>query len=550
MIKKNWPLAMVLILAISMVLSACGGGAADDEGADNGEDGEAKQVLNLLEKQEIPSMDTSQADDTVSFTVMNNVFEGLYRLGKDNQPVPGIAESHEVNENGNVYTFHLRDDAKWSNGDPVTAADFVYAWHKALHPDTLSDYAYIMAPIKNASAITNPDSELYGKVEELGVEAVDDYTLTVTLEAPAPYFLGLTAFATFMPQNEAFVESQGDQYALEVENLIYNGPFVLSDWKHEQGWTYEKNENYWDKAAVKLEQINVKVVKDTAARVNLYQSGETDRAILNAEFVDQFKGTDEFHTYNESVIFFLRMNEQVELFTNKKVRQAIDMAYNKENIANVILNNGSKPAYYIVPGDFTYGPNGDDYRQTNGNHGEYNVEKAQQLWAEGLAELGKESAEIEFLNYDTDNAKRIGEYVKNQLETNLPGLTVSIKQQPFKQKLELEASQDYELSLAGWGPDYQDPMTFLDLWVTGGSQNQMDYSNEQFDELIQKAKLEADPAKRWDYMLEAEQIMFEDQAISPVYQRGRAYIEKPYVKDLVQHNFGPDYSYKWTSIEK
>jgi oligopeptide transport system substrate-binding protein len=543
-----------------MFLAACSGGDKEKENAgEGGKDKEGTptekpsepQVLNMYDGEEIPSMDSSQATDAVSFEVMNNVMEGLYRLDQDNQPTEGVAESHTVSEDGTVYTFKLNPNAKWSDGSKVTANDFVYSWRKALHPDTLSEYAYIMGPVKNANAIQTEGDALQGKVEELGVKAVDESTLEVTLEAPAPYFLGLTGFATFYPQKEEFVKSQGDKYALEANTLLYNGPFVLSEWKHNEGWQFKKNDQYWDKETVKLDEINVKIVKDVATGVNLYETGQVDSAGLSAEFVDQYKDHEDLITRGDSAVFFLRINQgkRPEL-KNVNIRKAIDMAYDKESMAKVILNNGSTAAYYLVPGEFTFSPEGnEDFRKQNGNFGEYNPEEAKKLFETGLKELGKDSISIELLNYDNDSSKKIGEFIKNQLEKNLPGIKVSIKAQPFKQKLELESNGDYDFSFAGWGPDYQDPMTFIDMFITDGAHNQMGYSNPKYDELVNNAKKETDVNKRWELMLEAEKVLFEDQAISPMYQRGVVGLRKPYVKGTVNHLFGADTSYKWMYIE-
>ncbi|QNU18109.1 peptide ABC transporter substrate-binding protein [Geobacillus zalihae] len=549
--KKRFSFFLVLLLALSTFLAACGGGK-DNNNAQGGQGGEKpaekkEQVLNLLETQEIPSLDSALATDQVSFIVLNNVMEGLYRLGKDNKPVPGVAESYTVSEDGKTYTFKLRQDAKWSNGDPVTAHDFVFAWRRVLDPKTKAEYAYIMYDIKNAAAVNT------GKlpVDQLGVKALDNYTLQVELENPIPYFISLTVFGTFMPQNEKFVKAQGDKYGLEANTTLYNGPFVLSEWKHEQGWTYAKNPNYWDKDTVKLEKINVKVVKETATMVNLYDTKKADRVILSAEFVDKYKKDKNFHTYLEPSIFWLRMNTKKEPLNNVNARKAIAMAIDKEAMVNTLFNNGSVVANYAVPKDFVTGPDGKDFRDANGDLVSYNVDEAKKLWEQAKKELGKDKFTIELLNYDDDVAKKVGEYLKEQLEKNLPGLTVNIKQQPFKQKLELESNMQYELSFSGWGPDYQDPMTFLDLWTTNNPHNQTGWSNAEYDKLIKDAKttLLGDLQARWDAMLKAEKILFEEMPIAPLYQRGRAYLQREYVKDIVIHSFGGDYSYKWAYIE-
>jgi oligopeptide transport system substrate-binding protein len=546
--KKQSLILLSILLVLSAFLTACGGGNDnnnDTAGTDGG--GKDEQVLNLLESSEIPSLDSTLGTDSVSFNVMNNVFEGLYRLGEDDEPVLGMAaEEPEVSEDGKTYTFKLRD-AQWSNGDPVTAHDFEYAWKKALNPDNASEYAYIMFDIKNAEKVNNGELP----VDEAGIKAIDDKTLQVELETIVPYFKSLLTFATFLPQNQAFVEEQGDQYGLEAANTIYNGPFVLSDWKHEQSFQMTKNQDYWEADVVKLEEINFNIVKDTSTRVNLYETNETDVAVLSEQYVDTYKEDPNFNTQLRTSTFFLRLNQNNEVFANKNARKAFDMAWDKEGLVQVLLNDGSIPAYYLVPDDFVTGPDGEDFRDTNGQLGEYDPEKASELWNTAKEELGIETATLELLNYDSENSRKVGEYLKEQLEGTLEGLSITISQQPFKQKLEVEQKGNYDFSYAGWGPDYPDPMTFLDMFVTDSSYNQTGFSNEKYDQLINDAQttLLDDPEKRWEALLEAEQILLEEQAISPMFQDGSAYLQKDYVKNLYRHSFGADYSYKWTYIE-
>ncbi|MEI2663508.1 peptide ABC transporter substrate-binding protein [Rossellomorea sp. LJF3] len=549
--KKKFSFLLVLLLALSTFLAACGGdkkteGNEEGSGA-GGSDEKKEQVLNLIESSEIPSMDSTLATDSVSFNVMNNVFEGLYRLGENDEPVLGMAaEEPKVSEDGKTYTFKIRD-AKWSNGDPVTANDFVYAWQKALNPDTGAEYAYIMYDIKNAAKVNAGEVP----VEELGVKATDDQTLEVQLETPVPYFKALLSFATFYPQNQKFVEEQADKFGLEADTVVYNGPFTLSEWKHEQSFKLSKNDGYWDAENVKLKEVNFNIVKDTATGVNLYETNKADIAGLSAEFVDKYKSDENFKTRAETSVFFLRLNQGNEVLKNVNARKAIDSAYDKQGMVDVLLNNGSIPAYYLVPKDFVTGPDGTEYREAVGDFGGFDAKKAADYWAKAKEELGKDSIELELLNYDSDSSKKIGEFLKEQLEQNLEGLTVKIKAQPFKQKLELESKGQYDFSFAGWGPDYPDPMTFVDMFVTDGAHNQMGYSNPEYDKKIEQAKGELldDLDARWQAMVDAEKILFDDQAISPMYQAGVSYLERPYVKNVLRHSFGADNSYKWASIE-
>lgn len=546
---KKLSLFLVMILALSTFLAACSG---DDKkaGTNGSKEGKNEQVLNLISTAEIPNMDSALATDSVSFLVFNNVYEGLYRLGEGDKIEEGVAEGEpQVSEDGKTYTFKLRQDAKWSNGDPVTAKDFVYGWQKAVDPATKAEYAYMLYVVENGQAI----NEGKKKPSELGVKAIDDYTLEVKLTDAIPYFQSLTVFGTFMPQHEKFVKDQGKKYGLEADTTIYNGPFKMSEWKHEQSYTLSKNDQYWDKDTVKLKTINFKIVKDTNTMINLYETGKVDRVGLTAEHVDKYKDSKEFLTEKDTSVYFLRFNQKNKDLANVNIRKAIDMAYDKKAFVDTILNNGSVPAYYLVPSDFVKGPDGKDFRDANGDMNVTNKDEAKKLWEKGLKEIGKDKVTLELLNYDGDDAKKSGEFLKDQLETNLPGLTVTLKQQPFKQKLDLESNMNYDFSYAGWGPDYQDPMTFIDMWVTGGAHNQMNYSNKEYDKLVKDAgsTLLQDPQKRWDALQKAEKILIEqDAAISPIYQRGLSFLMKNKVKNLYNHSFGGDYSYKWVEIQE
>ncbi|GMR64486.1 peptide ABC transporter substrate-binding protein [Bacillus cereus] len=561
--KKMKKLTAVVapVLAMSMALTACSTSGGDKKTSTNSSSGgdskseeklAAKQVFNKTENQEIPTMDTSKSTDTLGSQILGNTMEGLYRLDKENKPIPAAAESSTKSEDGKKYTFKLRKDAKWSNGDPVTAKDFVFAWQRLLDPKTAAEYAFIAFPIKNAEAVNKGEKP----VTELGVKAVDDLTLEVELEQAVPYFLNLVAFPSYYPLNEKFVKEKGDKYGLESDTTVYNGPFVLTDWKHEQGWKLKKNDQYWDKKTVKLDEINYSVVKEPATNVNLYDSGQIDFSLLTGEFVDKYRNNkEEYGVYNEPSTFFIRLNQkrggQDTPLKSKKLREAIALSIDKKNLTNVILNDGSKPADYLVPKGLAAGADGKDFQETFKNGIKPDAKKAAAAWEEAKKELGKDQVTIEFLNYDTGNAKKVGEYVKDQIEKNLKGVTVNIKLQPFKQKLKLESDQDYDISYGGWSPDYADPMTYLDMFESKHSHNQMSFSDQKYDEIIKKAggELMSDAKKRWEELGKAEKLLLEeDVALVPLYQSARSYVMKPHVKGVVKHNISPEYSYKWAYV--
>ncbi|MBG9585120.1 peptide ABC transporter substrate-binding protein, partial [Bacillus thuringiensis] len=550
---KKFTAVVAPVLAMSMALTACSGSGGEKKttktSSGGGEEKKseikyaAKQVLNRTENQEIPTMDVSKSTDTLGSQILGNTMEGLYRLDKDNKPIPAAAESSTKSEDGKKYTFKLRKDAKWSNGDPVTAKDFVYAWQRLLDKNTAAEYAFIAFYIKNAEAINKGEKPL----TDLGAKAVDDYTLEVELEKPVPYFLNLMAFPSYYPLNEKFVKEKGDKFGLEADTTLYNGPFVMASWKHEQGWQLKKNDKYWDNKTVKLEEINYSVVKEVATKVNLYDTGSIDFTLLSGEFVDKYKSNkEEYGEYSEASTFFLRLNQkrngQDTPLKSKKLREAIALSIDKKGLANVILNNGSKATDQLVPKGLATGPDDKDYQDTFKNGLKYDPKKGAAAWEAAKKELGKDQVTIELLSYDDGTAKKIADYFKDQIEKNLKGVTVNTKIQPFKQKLKLESAQDYEVSFAGWSPDYSDPMTFIDMFESKSPYNQMSYSNPKYDEMVAKAgnELLSDPKKRWETLGKAEKLFLEEDAgLVPLYQTGRAYVMKPNVKGIVKHNISP-----------
>ncbi|COE23462.1 peptide ABC transporter substrate-binding protein [Bacillus cereus] len=559
---KKFTAVVAPVLAMSVALTACSGSGGEKKSTTTSSGGgeekkseikyAAKQVLNRTENQEIPTMDVSKSTDTLGSQILGNTMEGLYRLDKDNKPIPAAAESSMKSEDGKKYTFKLRKDAKWSNGDPVTAKDFVYAWQRLLDKNTAAEYAFIAYYIKNAEAINKGEKPL----TDLGAKAVDDYTLEVELEKPVPYFLNLMAFPSYYPLNEKFVKEKGDKFGLEADTTLYNGPFVMASWKHEQGWQLKKNDKYWDNKTVKLEEINYSVVKEVATKVNLYDTGSIDFTLLSGEFVDKYKSNkEEYGEYSEASTFFLRLNQkrngQDTPLKSKKLREAIALSIDKKGLANVILNNGSKATDQLVPKGLATGPDGKDYQDTFKNGLKYDPKKGAAAWEAAKKELGKDQVTIELLSYDDGTAKKIADYFKDQIEKNLKGVTVNTKIQPFKQKLKLESAQDYEVSFAGWSPDYSDPMTFIDMFESKSPYNQMSYSNPKYDEMVAKAgnELLSDPKKRWETLGKAEKLFLEEDAgLVPLYQTGRAYVMKPNVKGIVKHNISPEYSFKWAYV--
>lgn len=550
--KNVWFTGLLFIVVV--LLAACG--SEDEETATETEQGEIDEVqeLRLTTGSGIPSMDSVLADDAVSFTTLNNVGEGLYRLDQHNMAVPAMASAEpKISEDGLSYTFTLRD-AKWSDGSPVTAHDFVFAWQRAADPATGSTYGpYMMAgTIKNAAAIAQGELDK----TELGIEATDDQTLVVSLERPIPYFLSLMAFGTFYPQKETYVTEHGDQYAMDSDKLLSNGPFVLANWDATaMSWELEKNLEYWDAENVKLDKVEFNIVPDAGTGVNLYETEEADRAGLAGEFAMQYAEDEEVVRILKPSVYYLQFNQQREgeptALANAKLRKALALSFNKQDLVEIVLANGSIPADFLVPTDFTFDGNNEDFRKVNGDMMKFNAEQAKTLWAEGMEEQGLTEVTLEYLSGDTELSQKIDAYMKDQMEGNLEGLTLEMSQVPFNVLLDKNEAQDYDIQSTGWGPDFQDPITFLDLFASDSPQNSMSYSNEQLDALLEQAssELALEPEARWQALAEAERIIVEeDAAIASMYQFGSMALEKPYVHDVIAHPFTGDFSYKWAYI--
>ena len=555
--KSKFSLLLTMSLATSVFLAACGG--SDDKSSDNGSSSkEVAQELRVLESAEIPSMDSIMAEDAVSFTMLNNVNEGLYRQDQENNLIPGVAEGEpEMNEEGTEFTVKLKEGLTWSNGTALTAADFVYAWQRAIDPANASTYGSYMMDGKIAGAQEITEAAAAGQeydVTTLGVEAVDETTLVVKTAKPmtVDFFKGLMAFGTFLPQNQEFVEAQGNQYATSAETVLYNGPFMMTDWtgSTDSEWVMEKNEKYWDAENVSLTKITFNVAKDPQSAVNAFEAGEVDiTGKLSSDIVGQYEGDERLVTWLDASIFWLKFNEENEVLANENIRRALATSFNKDDLATDVLANGSVAANYAVPQQFVKDADGNDFRDENGDLLTYDVEKAKEYWAKGLEELGLTEVTLSILGGDTEAAKKIDQYVQNQWETNLEGLTVKVDSVPFSIRLDRQTKQDYDIMDAGWGPDYVDPISFSDLWVTGGTNNNMSYSNAEYDALIEQAENTTDTNEKFKLLQQAEKIVLEDDAaLAPMYQRASNVLVADNVEGFTYHMVGPEYSYKFIKI--
>jgi oligopeptide transport system substrate-binding protein len=438
-------------MAGAALLSTAGCGVFESGGGGGGSSNTKNVAFNLEDA--VRDLDSATTTDSVSTDILLNVMSGLYRLDENTRPVPDMAESVNISEDQLNYTFKIRDGVKWSNGDPVTANDFEYAWKRVLNPDTGAQYAYIISTfVKGADAYNTGK----GSADDVGVKATDDKTLEVELVAPSPFWLGLTAFFTYLPQNQKFVEEKGQDYALSSDALLYNGPYVLTSFKPTEGATMVKSDDYWDKGNIDIEKAEGKIVKELDTAVNLYESGEIDVQYIEGEYIGEYKDSPAYHTFTYFACFYMVGNQKEKIFQNLNVRKAIQIGYDRDALCNQILKNGSPAAPGYVPFGIA-GPGKETFREFVGpTQPEFDPEKAKSLFQKGTDEIG-ENPNIELLAYDDSTARDIATFLQSQFEHNL-GAKIDIKVQPFDRKLELESQGNFQLSWQGWIADYNDPM--------------------------------------------------------------------------------------------
>lgn len=537
---------LVLLLSMSFVLflAACGGFTDDKKDDAGGGDGE--KVLKLSLDNDIPDLNQVLTTDTISFSILNNVMEGLYRLDENNEPEPAMAESVDISDDKLTYTFHLRDDIKWSNGEPVTADDFKYSWLRAMHPDTKGAYEdilhdYIVGGLEY--------SEGEADESEVGIEVIDEKTLEVTIMKPTPFFLGLTAFATYFPLNEDFINEVGeDNFALTADTILYNGPFEMTEYDQAEGVTLKKNEEYWDKDNVEVDKVSMKVIKETSTALNLYESGELDRVYLSSNDVENFKDDEEFGTETQFNSWYLQFNFLEEPFDNKNIRKAFQLAYDPSSLTETVLNNGSEPAYGLV----AIGVHGDDnntFRELAGDVVQPDYEAAKDYLEKGLEEIG-ELPKLEILTADDTIAKDTATFLQSAFKENLD-VDVDIVTKPYSGRLDAMRENDYQMGISRWGSDYNDAMDILDLWYGEPLRGlRGSFSHPDYQKYIDDAGDEVDEQKRLDMLIEAERLMIEDEGtLGPLYFEGRAYLQKSNVKDLIIHPYGASLELKHVKID-
>lgn len=475
--------------------------------------------INWMENSDLTTVDPSKATDAPSFHELDLTQEALYREGKKGNPELAAAKSAKVSKDGLTWTFKLRHNLKWANGEKLTAKDFVYGWQRTINPKTAAEYAYLYSGIKNA------DSIQAGKVKDvskLGITAVGDYELKVTLENPMPQLPMILMAPGFAPQNQAFVEKAGSHYGTNTKYALSSGPFILKGWNGSNTkYTLVKNKNYWDKRHVKTPKFNVQVIKDYNTGYNLFKAGKLDYAPLSPAQINATKNNPNLKKLAGARGQWLELNRsKVKAFKNKKIRLAITHAINRKNLVNKVLTGSAVAAKTYTPLRLSIDPNtGKDFAKSNvtGNI-KYNAKLAKTEWQQGLKEVGIKTLKLTILGDDTDDAKNVAQFIQAQLQDTLPGLTIDVKSVPKQTRSDLQTKGDFDIALTGWGADFNDPINFLQLKITGSDFNTGKWSNKTFDKYIKLSNTTdvTNPKQRFKDLGKAERIIQEDVGVVPL----------------------------------
>ena len=532
--KKKFSL-LALLSALMLVLAACGFGGSDDKDSGSSDDKSKDKTLNLSITSEPPSLNPQLATDSTSGAVVKNVFEGLTRVDNKGEVQNAQAEDVKVSDDKLTYTFTLRD-SKWSNGDTVVAGDFAYAWKWALNPKNASEYASILYPIKGAQAY----NEGKGKESDLGIKVVDDKTLEVTLEAPTPYFLELTAFYTYMPVNEKVVSANEKWFAEAGDKYVTNGPFTLSEWKHNDKIVLKKNADYWDKDAVALSTVNIQMIESEATAGREFDSGNLDYlgSPYNTVALDKmnaYKDKGILKSQPYAAVYEYKLNTTKGATKNVNIRKALAMSIDRDGLIKNVLKGGQTAAYADVP--VAIEGYADDNNLFEGN----NLDEAKKYLEKGMKELGiSKASDLKIgVSINTSEAHAaVAQYIQEGWEKNL-GITTTIDNSEWQVFLDKVSALDYQVARMGWIADYNDAYTFLERYNTANNgNNDTGWENAEYKDLMAKAAKETDETKRTTYLKDGQKILMDEMPVIPIYFYSNEYVVKDGVKNMAPDALG------------
>lgn len=538
-----------LLTTLSLILVACGNGDSGEQSSQSTAQSanDQEEVVNWVVGTELSSLDTSVLNQIDTSNVASHLQEGLYWEDENNEVHPALAEDlPQISDDQLTYTIKVKKGAQWSNGDPITAHDFVYGIQRLVDPETGSGHAYLARAIENVPEIQAGEKS----PEEVGFKALDDYTIEVHLTQPMPHLLNMLGYTPFYPLNKDFVEKQGEAFGTNSDTVISSGPYVIQDWDGtNQEWTLVKNDKYFNADKIDIEKIHTQVIKEVGTGVNLFEAGEVDNAPISGELAQQYIDHPEAKSTPRGAVYFLNFNHKNDVLQNHDLRLAIDYAIDNQAVVDQIIANGSQATASLVPKDIANNPKtGQEFVEESDLDPRVGTDQAQSHWKKAQAELGDE-VNLTLLVGDSEGTKRLAEYIQGQLQNNLPGLKVNINVQPGKSALEAKSKGNYDLALSGWVPGYASPSNLLELLQSDSDNNDSYYSNNEYDELVNKAINSIDDQERYDYELQANQLAYEDVAILPLYQSSDLELFNSRIKDLTERPVGNEYDFRTAHID-
>ncbi|WP_338055714.1 peptide ABC transporter substrate-binding protein [Secundilactobacillus odoratitofui] len=525
------------VSASMILLAACG----------NSKTSSSKQQITLMQQADLTSLDTSNAAEMTQWTVLTNSMEGIYRSNSKNEPAPGIATKVVKPTNGGkTYTFHLRKNAKWSNGSSVTAKDFENAWKRSVSPKAKSGYNYIFSGIKNADQITAGKKSY----KTLGVKAVNKYTLRVDLEHPMPYFNKMMTMAAFLPQSQDAIKKFGNTYGTSSAKMYYDGPFTVKGWTgSEESWKLSKNSRYYDKKAIKLSTINMKVVKDPNTAHNMFSEGKLDDAVLTGvTAMGVQKNKNLKHVQKANSAYLMLNTASGQPLNNVKMRQALSLAVNRERLVKKIVADGSTPSSTMVSTNLTTDPTtGKDFGTETSQKESFNVTKAKKLWKQGMQESGlKGPVKITIVGPDTTNYKELAQFLQGEYQQELGtnNIKVNASNLPSKAAVEKQSAGDFDGYQTGWVADFGDPISYLTIMEKGNPQNYGKYNDAKFNQYAKNltSTKASSTSYYWKNLRAAEKRLNETAPIVPLYNNVESHLVNHKLKGVLYHSVG-EYDY-------
>jgi oligopeptide transport system substrate-binding protein len=545
LMKKRLLVLFSFLLVLSMFLSACNGKEADKKDTAGEKKSDVPQELSININTEPFSLHPGLANDNTSGSVLRQTFDGLTRIDAEGKPQPAVAKEIKTSDDLTTYTFKLRD-TKWTNGDPVTAEDFVYAWKWALDPANQSQYAYQLYYIKGAEAINTGGAA----VDTLGVKAVDAKTLEVTLENPTPYFLELTSFYTYYPVNSKVAKANPNWYTEAGDNYTSNGPFKMTEWSHSDKIVLEKNESYWDADAVKLTKVEMSMINDPNTELSMFDNGELQWAgapfgTLPTDALPNLKADGKLEVKAIAGTYWYKFQTEKPPLNNVNIRKALSYAINRKAIVENIAQGGQIPAMAAVPPSMFP-------ENEKGYYKDADVKKAKELLEKGIKELGyKDVSELPpiAISYNTSEAhQKIAQAVQDMWKKEL-GVEVTLNNAEWAVYIEKLHSGDYQVGRMGWLGDFNDPINFLELYRDkDGGNNDTKWENAEFKKLLNDSQKEKDAKKRIQMLKDAEKIFIDEMPVAPIYFYTDAWVQADNLKGVVVSGLG-DAQLKWAYFE-